>query len=80
MKLIDKDAAIAEIEKLKESYGKCPTRCEYEDGLKYGRMLGYIDSIKKLEALETKEVDEIPVTIEENNYGNLFVSTWAGLS
>jgi hypothetical protein len=57
MKLIDKDTLIVEIEKLKERYSKYPTRNTYEDGLKYGRMIGYEDALHEINTLEVKEVD-----------------------
>ena len=55
MKLINKDTLIAEIEKLKERYSKYPTRNTYEDGLKYGRMIGYEDALHEINTLEVKE-------------------------
>ena len=57
MELIDKAAVIAEIEKLKEKYALCPTRNNYEEGLKEGRLIGYKDALYKLDSLEVKEVD-----------------------
>ena len=55
--LIDKDALVAEIRKLKETYSKCPTRDDYEAGLKRGRLVGYKDAIYKINSLEVKRVD-----------------------
>ena len=57
MKLIDKDALVAEIEKLKERYRQYPTRNTYEDGLKDGRMIGYEDAMYKINTLKVPEVD-----------------------
>lgn len=55
--LIDKDALIAEIENLENIYKKCPTRNSYEEGLKDGRLIGYKDTLYKINTLEVKEVD-----------------------
>ena len=57
MKLIDKDALVAEIENLENTYKKCPTRNSYEEGLKDGRLIGYKDALHKINTLEVKEVD-----------------------
>lgn len=54
---VDKDALLLEIEKLKETYSKCPTHSDYEDGLKTGRLIGYKDATNKLNSLKAKEVD-----------------------
>lgn len=54
---IDKAALVAEIEKLKEEYALCPTRNNYEDGLKEGRLIGYKDVLNKINTLEVKEID-----------------------
>lgn len=54
---IDKAALVAEIEKLKEEYALCPTRNNYEDGLKEGRLIGYKDALNKINTLEVREVD-----------------------
>ena len=55
--LIDKDALVAEIEKLKERYRQYLTRNTYEDGLKDGRKIGYEDALYKINTLSVKEVD-----------------------
>lgn len=39
--LIDKDALVAKIENLENTYKKCLTRNSYEDGLREGRLIGY---------------------------------------
>ena len=57
MELIDKDALVAEIENLENTYKKCPTRNSYEEGLKDGRLIGYKDALYKINTLEVKEVD-----------------------
>lgn len=57
MKLIDKFALVAEIEKLQKTYSKLSTRNNYEDGLKDGRLIGYKDALDKINNLEVKEVD-----------------------
>jgi len=57
LKLIDKDALVAEIENLNSTYKKCPTRNSYEEGLKDGRLIGYKDALHKISTLEVKEVD-----------------------
>jgi len=57
MKLIDKDAVVADIENLEDTYKKCPTRNSYEEGLKDGRLIGYKDALYKINSLEVKEVD-----------------------
>lgn len=57
MKLIDKAAVVAEIERLEERYASCPTRNNYENGLKEGRLIGYKDVLNKIRTLEVKEVD-----------------------
>lgn len=54
---IDKAALVAEIEKLKEEYALCPTRNNYEDGLKEGRLIGYKDALNKINTFEVREVD-----------------------
>ncbi len=54
---IDKDALVAEMENLENTYNKCPTRNSYEDGLKEGRLIGYKDALHKINTLEVKEVD-----------------------
>ena len=54
---IDKDALVAEIEKLQKTYSKLSTRNNYEDGLKDGRLIGYKDALDKINNLEVKEVD-----------------------
>lgn len=54
---INKDALVAEIENLENTYKKCPTRNSYEDGLKEGRLIGYKDALHKINTLEVKEVD-----------------------
>lgn len=55
--LIDKDALIAEIENLENRYKTCLTRNSYEEGLKDGRLIGYKDTLYKINTLEVKEVD-----------------------
>jgi len=57
MELIDKDALVAEIDNLENTYKKCPTRNSYEEGLKVGRLIGYEDALYKINTLEVKEVD-----------------------
>jgi len=57
MALIDKDALVARIENLENTYKKCPTRNSYEEGLKEGRLIGYKDALHKINTLEVKEVD-----------------------
>lgn len=54
---IDKDALVAEIENLKNTYKKCPTHNSYEEGLKDGRLIGYKDALHKINTFEAKEVD-----------------------
>ena len=54
---IEKDALVAEIENLVNTYKKCPTRNSYEEGLKDGRLIGYEDTLHKIDTLEVKEVD-----------------------
>jgi hypothetical protein len=49
---IDKDSALAEIKRLIEKYSKCPTRNNYEEGLKVGRLIGYKDALYKINTLE----------------------------
>jgi hypothetical protein len=71
MKLIDKDALVAEIENLENTYKKCPTRNSYEEGLKVGRLIGYKDALHKINTLDVKEVDldkEID-SVEDKYYG-----------
>ena len=58
MNLIDKDALVAEIDVLENRYQKCPTRNTYEDGLKDGRLIGYKDTLYKINTLEVIEEDE----------------------
>ena len=68
---IDKDALVAEIEKLQERYSTCPTRTNYEDGLKEGRLIGYEDALHKINTFEVKEVDlekDVDKILEENDW------------
>ena len=53
--LIDKDTVVAEIENLENTYKECPTRNSYEEGLKEGRLIGYKDSLHKINNLEVKD-------------------------
>lgn len=69
MKLIDKDALVAEIENLENTYKKCPTRNSYEDGLKDGRLIGYKDALHKIDTLEVKEMD-LEKAIDDYIYTN----------
>jgi hypothetical protein len=55
--LIDKDVLVAEIENLENRYKTCSTRNSYEEGLKDGRLIGYKDTLYKINILEVKEVD-----------------------
>lgn len=57
MELINKDALVSEIEKLTKKYSEVPTRNPYEDGLKDGRLIGYKDTLYKINSLEVKDVD-----------------------
>lgn len=57
MELIDKSALVAKIEKLQKVYSTLPTRNDYEDCLKEGRLIGYKDALNKINSIETKEVD-----------------------
>lgn len=58
MKLIDKDALVAEIENLENAYKKIPTSYNsYEEGLKEGRLIGYKDALHKINTLEVKGAD-----------------------
>ena len=59
MKLIDKDALVAEIKNLENTYKKCPTRNSYEEGLKDGILIGYEDALHKIDTFEAKEVEEM---------------------
>ena len=54
-----KSALVAEIENLVNTYKKCPTCNSYEEGLKYGRLIGYEDALHKINTIEVKEVDNI---------------------
>ena len=68
--LIDKDALVAKIEKLKNFYKKCPTHNSYDEGLKVGRLIGYKDALHKINILEEKEVDlEEYIENEVKHYG-----------
>jgi len=62
MELIDKSALVAEIEKLMNYYSELPTRNNYEDGLKDGRLIGYKDALYKINTLEVKEEFKIGET------------------
>lgn len=62
---IPKAALVAEIEKLKEEYALCPTRNNYEDGLKEGRLIGYKDVLNKINTLEVKEMNEEPYAMSD---------------
>lgn len=55
--LIDKDALVAEIESLENIYKEFPARNSYEDGLKDGRLIGYKDTLYKIDTLEVNEVN-----------------------
>ena len=74
MKMIDKDTLVAEIKNLVNTYKKCPTRNSYEEGLKDGRLIGYEDTLHKIDTLEVKEVD-LDNKGEWKNTGG-FGSTW----
>ena len=54
---IDKSALVAEIEKLMNNYSELPTRNDYEDGLKDGRLIGYKDALYKINSLEVKDMN-----------------------
>lgn len=54
---IPKSDLVAEIEGLKERYALCPAHNNYEEGLKEGRLIGYIDALDKINSMEVKEVD-----------------------
>ncbi len=53
---INKDAFVAEIENLENTYKKCSTRNSYEEGLKDGRLIGYKDALHKINTIEVKEI------------------------
>ena len=57
MQLIDKAAVVAEMKKLQKRYSEAQTRNIYEEGLKEGRLIGYKDTLHKLDTIEMKEVD-----------------------
>lgn len=67
MKLIDKDALVAEIENLENTYKKCPTRNSYEEGLKDGRLIGYKDALHEINTFEVKEMNLDDFIKEEFN-------------
>jgi hypothetical protein len=52
---IDKAAAIAEIKKLQERSRQTKTCNEFENGLRQGRLLGYLDALHKLDSAEVQE-------------------------
>lgn len=63
MELLDKSALIAEY----------PTRNNYEEGLKEGRLIGYKDALNKINNLEVKEVDlEKEIKNRIDNLSNLY--------
>ena len=73
---ISKSAVLAEIESLLDK-GKYHEEydCAYRDGNNAA-----LYALKgRINALEVKEVDEIPARIEVNKYHNRFISSWAGL-
>lgn len=55
--LIDKAILTAEIEALKERYRKIKIRNDYEDGLKDGRLIGYEDTLYKINTIDVKDGD-----------------------
>jgi hypothetical protein len=59
MKLIDKDALVAEIERLRINYG-CFS--EYDMGFSEGRSSAFDEVLSFLDTLEVKEVQEEPVS------------------
>ena len=59
MKLIDKDALVAEIERLRINYG-CFS--EYDMGFSEGRSSAFDEVLSFLDALEVKEVQEEPTS------------------
>ena len=80
MKLIDKDALVAEIDRRKEeevNYDEdSKSFASYADNIYYS----VLDSIKDfLDTLEVKDVNEVPATVMVNKYGNYFISSWPGL-
>lgn len=72
---IDKDALVAEIKNLENTYKKCSTRTPYEEGLKDGRLIGYKDVLHIINTLEVKEVDlekEYKMFIDHDNGRSMF--------
>lgn len=59
MELINKTALVAEIERLRKVYKQCPTRSNYEDGLKESRLIGYKDALDKINKLDVVDEDAI---------------------
>lgn len=54
---IDKAALVAEIERLRKVYKQIPTRSNYEDGLKEGRLIGYKDALDKINKFDVIDED-----------------------
>lgn len=86
MKLIDKDAVVAEIERhlalvekrlsKNNSYSHSGKIAWERDKALYDR---YEFFLSFLNTLEVKEVNEVPATVMVNKYGNRFISSWSGL-
>lgn len=76
---ISKDALVAEIKNLENTYKKCPTRNSYEEGLKDGRLIGYKDALYKIETLEVKECEtksgivqkDLQIVLDDGTYIDL---------
>ena len=71
MKLINKDALIAEIER--RLLLLVPKMTFYQQRMELEKLLSFINT------LEVKEVNEVPASVMVNKYGNCFISSWSGL-
>ena len=79
MKLIDKSALIAEIER-KINEIDLDRIEDWRYRFLIERDIKVMKNILSLiNTLEVKEVDEIPARIEVNKYHNRYISSWAGL-
>ena len=54
---IDKDALVAKIKNLENTYKEYSTRNSYEKGLKNGRLIGYRDALHKINILEVRDMN-----------------------
>jgi hypothetical protein len=73
MKLIDKAAVVAEIERRLQEYRTYP---DYQIDSNYMELC---DILSFLDTLEVKDMNEVPANVMLNQYDNKYISSWSGL-